>query len=275
MPELFTSRYFAEDVLSSGKVVPVRVSFEAPIIPLSYPLEETAETLVPEFAMLGEWDHLCQTYRHKLDALGVQRIGEELSAISARHDLRPLALLDYEDLTRGLRNHRIVFSQWWEQRTGQAVLELTTDGKKLHYSQLPSQVQPKIPKPREDDPRFTMDKPLTWPLTHGEVEEWIAGRHWQQARSRSNPHSYTLRQWGHEESFELIVLHIREYGYEAMFAGSVYTQYDCGDHFFWTMGASLPTTVVLNRKPLLERKPGKDKDSLTDALELFDGEERT
>ena len=116
MPELFTSRYFAEDVLSTGEVVPVRVSYEAPIIPLGYPLEETAETLLPEFAMLGEWDHLCRTYRHKLDTLGVRRIGEELSAISDRHDRRPLVLLDYEDLTRGLRNHRIVFSRWFMVR---------------------------------------------------------------------------------------------------------------------------------------------------------------
>jgi len=256
---LFTCRYFAEDVLSTGEVVPVRVSYEAPIIPLGYPLEETAETLVPEFAMLGEWDHLCQTYRHKLDTLGVKRIAEELSAISDRHDGRPLALLDYEDLTRGLRNHRIVFSAWWEEQTGQAVHELTHGGEKLHWFQLPRQVQPRLPKPKEDDPRFTVDKPLAWPLTHREVEEWIAGRHWQQARSRSNPHSYTLRRWGHEETFELIVLHIREYGYEAMFAGSVYTQYDCGDHFYWTMGASLPTTVVLNRKPLPDSELGKDK----------------
>jgi hypothetical protein len=275
MPELFTSRYFAEDVLSSGEVVPVRVSYEAPIIPLGYLLEEIAETLVPEFAMLGEWDHFCRAYRHKLDALGVRRIGEELSAISDRHDECPLALLDYEDLTRGLRNHRIVFSQWWEQRTGQAVLELTNGGEKLHYSRLPRQVQPKIPKPREGDPRFTVDKPLSWPLTHPEIEQWIAGRHWQQARSRSNPHSYTLRRWGHEETFELIVLHVREHGYEALFAGSVYTQYDCGDHFYWTMGASLPTTVVLNRKPLPDSKAEADKGSQAAELELFVGEDRT
>ena len=76
LPQLFTSRYFAEDVLSTGDVVPTRVSYEASIIPLSYPLEEIAETLVPAFAMLGEWDHLCQTYLHKLDTLGVEMIGE-------------------------------------------------------------------------------------------------------------------------------------------------------------------------------------------------------
>ena len=43
LPRLFTARYFAQDVLSSGEVVPVRISYEAPIIPFDYPLEETAE----------------------------------------------------------------------------------------------------------------------------------------------------------------------------------------------------------------------------------------
>ena len=258
LPQLFTSRYFAEDVLSTAEVVPVRVSYEAPIVPLGYTLEEIAETLVPEFAMLGEWDHLCQTYRHKLDTLGVERIGEELSAISDRHDGRPLALLDYEDLTRGLRNHRVVFSHWWEQRTGQAAFELTNDGEKLHYSRLPKQVQPKLPKPKEDDPKYRSSPPLTWPLTHGQVEEWLAGRYWQQARSRSNPHSYTLRRWNDERAFELVVLFIREHGYEAMFGGALYTQLDCGHWFFWTMGSSLHSTVVLNRKPLPGSEPGED-----------------
>jgi hypothetical protein len=273
MPELFTSRYFAEDVLSSSKVVPVRVSYEAPIIPLSYPLEETAETLLPEFAMLGEWDHLCLTYRHKLDVLGVERIGEELSAISARHDGRPLVLLDYEDLTRGLRNHRIVFSAWWEEQTGQAVPELIHGGEKLHYSQLPRQVQPKLPKPKEDDHRYRSSPPLTWPLTHGEVKEWLEGRYWQQARSRSNPHAYTLRRWNDERPFELVVLFIREHGYEAMFGGAQYTQFDCGDWFYWTMGHSLPTSVVLNRKRLPDSKAEEDKGGQAAELELFDGKE--
>lgn len=255
-PEIYTSRYLASNVLASGELVPVRVGYEAPIVPLAYPLEETAELLLPEFAMLGEWDHLCRTYRHKLEALGIERIGQELSAISARHDGRPLALLDYEDLVRGLRNHRIVFGQWWEEKTGRPVFELTNDGGKLHYSRLPRQVQPKPPKPKADDPRYRASPPLSWPLDHREIEAWIEGRHWQQARSRSNPHSYTLRRWNDEMAFELIVLHIREYGYEAVFAGDVYTQYDCGHHFYWTMGHSLPTTVVLNRK----RLPGSEAD---------------
>jgi hypothetical protein len=253
---LFTASYFAADALTTGAVVPVRVGYGWPIVPLGYPLEETAQTLVPEFAMLGEWDHLCRTYRRKLDTLGMYRIGEELSEISARHGRRPLALLDYEDLARGLRNHRIVFSQWWEERTGQPVPEMTNDGQKLHYSQLPTQVQPKRPKPREEDPRYRGSPPLAWPLAHGEVEAWLEGRYWQQARSRSNPHAYTLRHWGDDEAFELIVLHVREHGYEAVFGGALYTQYDCGNWFYWTMGASLPATVVLNRK----RLPGSSSD---------------
>jgi hypothetical protein len=258
LPRLFTSRYFAEDVLSTGEVVPVRVSYEAPIIPLGYPLEETAETLLPEFAMLGEWDHFCDTYRHKLEVLGLERIGEELSTISNRHHGRPLALLDYENLTRGLRNQRIVFSQRWEERTSQPVFELTNDGEKLHYTQLPRQVQPRLLKPKAEDSRYRSSPSLTWPLTHQEVEAWLEGRYWQQARSRSNPHSYTLRQWTDDEAFELIVLHLRENGYEAVFGGALYTQLDCRNWYFWTMGHSLPTTVVLNRKRLPGSEPGED-----------------
>jgi hypothetical protein len=269
---LFTASYFAVDALSMGEVVPVRVGYERPIIPLGYALEETAETLVPEFAMLGEWDHVCRTYRHKLELLGVDRIGEELAEISDRHGRRPLALLDYEDLARGLRNHRIVFSQWWEQMTGRPVLEMANDGQKLHYTQLPRQVQPKLPKPREDDPRYRSSPPLAWPLTHKEVEAWLEGRYWQQARSRSNPHAYTLRHWGDDEAFELIVLHVREHGYEAVFGGALYTQYDCGDSFFWTMGASLAATVVLNRKRLPGSRSSADSGGPAAERGLFGAE---
>jgi hypothetical protein len=115
VPELFTSRYFAEEVLSGGGVVPVRVGYEAPIVPLGYPLQETAEALVPGFAMLGEWDHFCRAYLHKLDALGAHGIGKELSEISDRRGGRPLALLDYEDLVRGT-----AATAWCSRRGGKS-----------------------------------------------------------------------------------------------------------------------------------------------------------
>ena len=269
VPDLVTSRYFAEGVLTGGGVVPVRVGYEAPIVPLGYSLEETAEALVPEFAMLGEWGRFCRTYLHKLDALGVERIGEELAEIIDRHGGRPLALVDYEDVVRG---HRVVFAAWWEEKTGQAVLELTEEGQRLHHSLLPRRVRPKLPKPREDDPRYRSSPPLSWPLTHREVRNWLEERYWQQARSRTNPHSYTLRGWNDEIAFELIVLFIREHGYESIYAGDVYAQYDCGGHFYWTMGDGLPATVVLNRKPLPEGEDGEGKEGRTDELGLFGGE---
>lgn len=266
LPTLFTSRYLAEDVLASGEVVPVRVSYEAPIVPLAYPLEETAELLVPEFAMLGEWHHLCQSYRRKLDMLGVERIGKELREISDRHGGRGLVLLDYEDLTRGLRNHRIIFGQWWEERTGRRVYELTNDGARWHYSEMPRQVQPKLPK-AERDQRYRASGTLSWPLTHRQVKEWSASRYWQQARSKSNPHAYTVRHWNDERAFELVVLHIREHGYETVFGGAMYTQYDCGDHFYWTQGHALAITKVINRKWL----PGsEDVGNQVPAPGLFD-----
>jgi hypothetical protein len=41
------------------------------------------------------------------------------------------------------------------------------------------------------------------------------------------------------------------------------------------MGNSLPTTVVLNCKPVPEGRPGDEKDSWAAKLELFVAEDRT
>src|SRR3712207_7897973 len=51
------------------------------------------------------------------------------------------------------------------------------------------------------------------PVSHEDFERWARGRHWQFARTRPrNPHWYTHRAWGHEETFLRIVLHLRERG---------------------------------------------------------------
>ena len=51
------------------------------------------------------------------------------------------------------------------------------------------------------------------PVSHEDFERWARGRHWQFARTRPrNPHWYTHRAWGHEETFLRIVLYLREHG---------------------------------------------------------------
>jgi len=53
--DIYTSRFFNYDLLSSGVVVPVKVSMRPPLVPLAYELEETAWSLVREPWMTGEW----------------------------------------------------------------------------------------------------------------------------------------------------------------------------------------------------------------------------
>ncbi len=83
LPQLFIARYLAEEVLASGEVVPVRTSLDPPVIPLPYELEETAETLVPAAAeMFRDEPKPSAAYRGQLERTGVEKIGDELAAIS-------------------------------------------------------------------------------------------------------------------------------------------------------------------------------------------------
>ena len=253
VPGLYTSRYFAERVLGLELVVPVRISMRPPLVPLPYKLEETAWSLVPEPWMTGEWPWLSPTYWRHLDKQGIEKIGKEVAAISGRRGGKALALLDYEDVgpARGHRSLRVVFSQWWEEKGGQKVLELLNDGQALHYSQLPKRTRPERPKDPREDHRWTDDEVLGWPISHEELERWVQGRYWQFARTQpQNPHFYTHRDWGHEETFLRVVLHLREHGRQEVFAGDTYTYYVGAGRKLWTMGADLESTVLINAKVL-------------------------
>ncbi len=274
-PELFSSRFFSQELLLSGEVVPVGISYEPPIVPLSYELEHHLPLLAPESYMLrgslAEWRPFCYAYWRYLDGVGVERIHEELAAISERHGGKPLCLLDYEDVLLGHRSHRLIFARWWQERTGNPVYELTNDGQKLHYSQVHRQAKPKRPKDR--DPRWREAPRFEWPLTHEEVTRWLSSRHWQQARSTENPHSYTRRDWGPERLFELVILHARECGDQEHFAGVEYTylsaEYDGAAYKHWTMGDGLAQTVILNRKQIAQDEAAGDEPSFGG---LFDQE---
>lgn len=251
--ELYTARYFATDLLTSGEVVPVRVSPDPPIIPLPYPLEEVAELLIPPPGSFGDSPKLALGYWELLERIGLEKIAGELNEISARHGGKPLALVDYPDLRLGHGSHRVVVAAWLEQQTGQAVYELTGDGQKLHYTEFPEQVRPLIPQPREADKRWREDAALSWPLLPGDFERWVESRYWQTARS--GDHQYTLRRWGDDLPFELCVLHIREHGYQHKFAGRWYTQYEAGHHYYWSQGAPLASTTLINRRVLPGEMP--------------------
>ena len=89
-------------------------------------------------------------------------------------------------------------------------------------------------------------------LSHTFVERWLEDQRWIFARTRaSNPHWYCLRSEAADPKvFEEVVAHLREFGGPYLWWGSTYLQYVAGQHAYWTMGASVENTVVINRKSL-------------------------
>jgi hypothetical protein len=149
LPEVYTSRFLATDVLASGTVVPVRVSMYPPqplLGELPYAIKHTVRDLIPERTMYGDWRKFSPLFWEKLEHLGPEKIAAQLTAIGAKHDGKPLALLCFEDLMKGQRCHRTIISAWWHERTGQGIPELTHDGELLGLDQLHHQVQPMRPR---------------------------------------------------------------------------------------------------------------------------------
>lgn len=89
-----------------------------------------------------------------------------------------------------------------------------------------------------------------WPLTHEEVEAWSQQQNWHFAKTRpENPHHYCLRrECDDKKMFDLVVLHIREFGFKTRWWGSPYTMYDADGHRMWSMGNPLEVTKLINRK---------------------------
>ncbi len=62
------------------------------------------------------------------------------------------------------------------------------------------------------------------------------------------PHWYTLRKhWTGDIDFEDVVQYIRIHGYKEKFGKYWYTRLDINDMKYWSMGAPLPITILINR----------------------------
>lgn len=147
--EVFTSRYLNFDLLSSGLIVPVRISLIDPrrlLGELPYPLKYSIRALQPERDMLGKWPKFSGGMWEKLSGIGPEAIGRQLAAISEAEGGKPLALCCFEDLTKGHKCHRVVVSVWWLEQTGRELEELTDDGEVLALHKLHKQTVPILPE---------------------------------------------------------------------------------------------------------------------------------
>jgi hypothetical protein len=80
----------------------------------------------------------------------------------------------------------------------------------------------------------------------------LAAQRWIFAKTiPENPHEYTLRrEWRSDTGFVRAVRFIRDHGYRNLFEGRWYTQLDIGAHTYWTMGAPVEETILINRKKI-------------------------
>ncbi len=95
LPTLYTSRYFNDDLLESGEVIPVGISMEPPIIPLSYDIIDGPDFLKPTYEMMrvGEWSMYSPFFLVSLERIGIENVSEWLKQASRWHDNKPVALL--------------------------------------------------------------------------------------------------------------------------------------------------------------------------------------
>ena len=81
-----------------------------------------------------------------------------------------------------------------------------------------------------------------------ELLAFVKEQEWVFAKTMPKwPHEYIVRERVDQELFEHLVRHIRTHGYEGRFYQKTLTYYDEGGITYWTMGAPLEETTVINR----------------------------
>ena len=85
------------------------------------------------------------------------------------------------------------------------------------------------------------------------IDTFVAERRWQFAKTYADtaPHEYTIRDWKPEKAsqdhFDRFIQLIRQHGVTEKFWGKPNAYLYIGDWKYWTMGAPINETVVINR----------------------------
>ncbi len=85
------------------------------------------------------------------------------------------------------------------------------------------------------------------------MHRFVAERRWQFAKTMpENQHRYTVREWVPDgrDDFERFVVLLRQHGSDEVFRGRTYRYLDLDGFHYWTMGAPISQTTVINRKRL-------------------------
>ncbi len=84
-----------------------------------------------------------------------------------------------------------------------------------------------------------------------EIREFINNTQWTFAKTYAAtwPHHYIVRDRVDEKLFVSTVQHIRRFGYEGQFYKMKITYFDEDGLVYWTMGAPIEETTIINRCP--------------------------
>ena len=81
-----------------------------------------------------------------------------------------------------------------------------------------------------------------------ELNEFVNQEKWTYAKTMPKwPHEYIVRERVDDALFAKLVKHIRANGYEGKFYSKSITYYDEDDMVYWTMGAPIEETIIINR----------------------------
>ena len=81
-----------------------------------------------------------------------------------------------------------------------------------------------------------------------ELRALVHGERWTYAKTMTDwPHEYLMRERVDQGLFERMVLHIRSNGYVGHFYRRESTYYEEAGLVYWTMGAPLEETTIINR----------------------------
>jgi len=82
-----------------------------------------------------------------------------------------------------------------------------------------------------------------------ELKGFINNSKWVFAKTYAAtwPHHYIVRERVDEDLFKHMVKHIRRFGYEGRFYKKKLTYFEEDGYVFWTMGAPIEETTIINR----------------------------
>jgi len=81
-----------------------------------------------------------------------------------------------------------------------------------------------------------------------ELRDFVKREEWTYAKTMPKwPHEYLVRVRVDEELFERLVRHIRANGYRGRFYSKSITYYEEDGLLYWTMGAPVEETIIINR----------------------------